>query len=274
MTNLVPMAGEGKRFKDAGYTTPKPLITVSEKPMIIQAIKGMPPSDKWIFVCRKEHIENYKVDKILKKKIPNAQIITIDKTTQGQTATCLLAKDLIDKKESLYIGTCDATKVWDINKWNSLIGDKKIDCIIWTFTKQFNLSINPKAWGWVDVDENNLVKKISVKVPISDTPYNNQAIIGAFWFRTGQLFVDIAEELIKRNIRVNNEFYVDSIPNLILEHGKRVSTFVVNQYIGWGTPADLQEYEYWENVFLKDNIKSEDKKSQLYVFWKKYFKGR
>ncbi len=252
MTNLVPMAGEGKRFKDVGYTTPKPLIPVSGKPMIIQAIKGMPPSDKWIFVCRKEHVENHKIDEILRKEIPNAQIITIDKTTEGQAATCLLAKDLIDKNEPLYIGTCDATKVWDLNKWNNLIADKSIDAVIWTFTKQFNLLINPKAWGWIDVDENNVVKNVSVKVPISENPYNDQAVIGAFWFRTGQLFIDMAEELIRRNIRINNEFYVDSIPNVMLEHGMKVVTFVVDKYIGWGIPTDLKTYEYWEEYFNKN----------------------
>ncbi len=251
MTNLIPMAGEGKRFKDAGYTTPKPLIPVSGKPMIIQALNGMPQSDKWIFVCRKEHVDNYKIDEVLRKEIPNAQIITVDETTEGQAVTCLLAKDLIDKNEPLYIGACDATNVWDKNKWNSIVSDKKIDAILWTFAKQPNLAANPTAWGWVDVDGNDFVKSVSVKVPISDNPFNDQAIIGAFWFRTGQLFIDMAEELVARNIRVNNEFYVDSIPSVLLEHKKKVAAFTVDKYIGWGTPNDLKTYEYWEGYFRK-----------------------
>jgi len=253
MINLVPMAGEGKRFKDAGYTIPKPLVFVSGKPMIIQAINTMPQSDKWIFICRKEHVENYKIDDILKREIPNVNIITVDKTTEGQAVTCLLAKNLIDRKEPLFIGCCDAGMVWNKNKWETLIVDKSIDAVIWTFTKQFNLIINSKAWGWVDVDgEENVVKRVSVKVPISDVPFNDQAIIGNFWFKTGQLFIDMAEELIRRNIRVNNEFYVDSIPNVMLEHGKKVVTFVVDKYIGWGTPNDLKTYEYWEEYFTKN----------------------
>ncbi len=252
MTNLVPMAGEGKRFKDVGYTTPKPLITVSGQPMIIQAVRTMPQSKDWIFVCRKEHVENYKIGEILRKEVPNAQIITVDKTTEGQASTCLLAKDLINKNEPLFIGCCDAGMAWDKKKWDELIADKSIDAVIWSFTKQQNLVINPKAWGWLDVDGNNVVKRISVKAPISEDPYNDQAVIGNFWFRAGQLFIDMAEELVKRNMRVNNEFYVDSIPNVMLEHGMKVVTFVVNKYIGWGTPNDLRTYEYWEEYFNKN----------------------
>ncbi len=251
MTNLVPMAGEGKRFKDVGYSTPKPLITVSGKPMIIQAANSMPKSDKWIFVCRKEHIDNYKIDQVLKGEFPSAQIITVDKTTEGQAATCLLAKDLIDRNEPLFIGACDNGMMWDEKKWNELISDKSIDAVVWAFTKQPNLVVNPKAWGWLDVDENNVIKRVSVKVPISEDPFNDQAVIGSFWFRTGQLFIDAAEELIRKNIRVNNEFYVDSIPNVLMENGKKVVTFVVDKYIGWGTPNDLKTYEYWEKYFNK-----------------------
>lgn len=254
-TNLIPMAGEGKRFKDEGYPLPKPLIPVSGKPMILQAINGMPPSEKWIFLCRKEHLENHKIDKTIKKEIPNAQIMKVEKLTEGQACTCLLAKDVIDKKEPLFIGACDNGMVWDKKKWEKLISDKSIDAVVWTFTKQTNLLINPKAWGWVDVGDEiaggsgKIIKKISVKVPISDNPYNDQAVIGSFWFRTGQMFIDLAEELVKRNMRVNNEFYVDSIPNLMIEKKMKVATFLVDKYIGWGTPNDLRTYEYWESYF-------------------------
>jgi len=252
MTNLIPMAGEGKRFKDVGYTTPKPFIPVSGKPMIIQAARSMPASDKWIFVCRKEHVDDYKISEVLRKEFTNAQIITVDKTTEGQAATCLLAKNLMDKDKPLFIGCCDAGMIWNRKKWGNLIGDKSIDAVIWAFTKQPNLVVNPKAWGWIDVDSNNVVKRMSVKIPISGNPFNDQAVIGNFWFRTGQLFIDMAEELIRKNIRVNNEFYVDSIPDVLIKHGKKVVTFVVDKYIGWGTPVDLQTYEYWEDYFNKN----------------------
>ena len=91
MANIIPMAGLGSRFYEQGYQLPKPLIPVSEKPMIVRVIESLPKSDKWIFIMRKEHIDKYKIDCLLKKKISNAIIISVDKTTEGQASTCMLA---------------------------------------------------------------------------------------------------------------------------------------------------------------------------------------
>ncbi|MFA6531001.1 MAG: glycosyltransferase family 2 protein [Candidatus Micrarchaeia archaeon] len=251
MANLIPMAGEGKRFSDAGYSVPKPLITVSGKPMIIKAIESMPDSDKWIFICRKEHIANYGLDKILRGKIPNCEIITVDKTTDGQLASCLLARKLLDENEELFIGACDNSMVWERKKFEALRADSGIDAAVWAFTKQMNLTIKPTAWGWVDADSSGKVKGISVKVPISSEPYNDQAVIGSFWFRRAKDFLSAADEMKEKDIRVNNEFYVDSIPNVLISHGKNVASFLVDKYIGFGTPNDLKTYEYWEGYFKK-----------------------
>ncbi|MBI2172885.1 MAG: glycosyltransferase family 2 protein [Candidatus Aenigmarchaeota archaeon] len=270
MTNLVPMAGLGKRFSDEGYRLPKPLIPVSGRPMIAQAIRSMPYDKDWVFVCRKEHIEKYHVDRILRDEAPSCKIISIDKTTEGQASTCLLAKDAIDMDKPLFIGACDNGMVFDRERWRNLTSDKSIDAIILTFTKQPNLTRNPKAWGWVANDK-GVVQRISVKVPVSDSPFNDHAVVGSFWFRTGRIFVDAAEQMIAANKRTNNEFYVDSVPMEIIANSEKVVIFDLEQYIGWGTPVDLREYEHWENVFMNGRETEEDRKSDFYGFWKDYF---
>ena len=75
--NLIPMAGAGQRFVDGGYDTPKPLIEVDELPMIVQAANSLPVADHWIFICRKEHVLKYEIDKLLKKYFTNLDIISI-----------------------------------------------------------------------------------------------------------------------------------------------------------------------------------------------------
>ena len=59
MTILIAMAGEGKRFKDAGFKTSKPLIVVDGKPMVINAINMLPKekNEKIIFICRDYHLK-------------------------------------------------------------------------------------------------------------------------------------------------------------------------------------------------------------------------
>ncbi len=251
MVNLIPMAGEGKRFSDAGYAMPKPLIEVSGKPMIIRAIESMPKSEKWIFVCREEHIEKYGLEKILTNAVPNCEIITVKNTTQGQLSSCMLAKDVLNANEEVFIGACDNSMLWDRTKFGALTSDKSIDCALWTFTRQMNLVANPNAWGWVKTDGKNNVSGISVKVPISTDPFNDQAIVGSFWFKSTELFISAAEELIAKNMRTNKEFYIDSIPEVLIAQHKKVVTFTVDKYVGFGTPNDLKTYQYWESYFKR-----------------------
>ena len=90
--NLVPMAGEGKRFLDEGYKVPKPLIMINSIPMFVRAAKALPKADLFIFICLKNHVIKFKINKVIKKFFPNSQIIILDKSTNGQAATCLKAK--------------------------------------------------------------------------------------------------------------------------------------------------------------------------------------
>ena len=67
--NIMPMAGDGKRFIEAGYKIPKPLIDIDGEPMFVKSAKCMPKADLWIFVMQKKILENDLVIKEIKKKL-------------------------------------------------------------------------------------------------------------------------------------------------------------------------------------------------------------
>ncbi|NBW64539.1 lipopolysaccharide biosynthesis protein, partial [bacterium] len=46
--NLIPAAGAGARFVEAGYATPKPLLPVDGEPMIVRAARALPEADLYI----------------------------------------------------------------------------------------------------------------------------------------------------------------------------------------------------------------------------------
>jgi NDP-sugar pyrophosphorylase family protein len=274
MINLIPMAGLGTRFSEAGYKLSKPLIPVSGKPMILKVIEDLPPADKWIFVMRKEHIE-YGVDKLIKTKIPHAIIISVDKTTEGQACTCLLAENFLDPEEELFIASCDNGFLHNQKKFNELKEKENLACIVWTFTQRESLRKSPSSWGWYKLEEDGLtIKDISIKVPISNNPYNDHAVVATFYFKKAKYFIDFSKTMIEKNYRVNNEFYVDVLPKFLRENGMTSVIFDVDLYVGWGKPDDLHDYERIEFIantgIMPENLTSEE--SRLMPLWKEYFK--
>ncbi len=245
------MAGAGTRFAEEGYIKPKPLIEVSNKPMIIQACRSLPEANRWIFICRKEHVTEYHVNEVLEKEFRDTKIITIDYLTEGQVCTCLLAESHVNKDEPLLIGACDNGMTWDEEKYNTLKSNDEIDALIWTFRNNVTVKRNPKMYGWVMVNERGEAVKVSCKVPISNNPVRDHAIIGTFYFKKTSYFIDAAKRMIAKGQKINNEFYVDEVMNELIASGLRVNVFEVDKYICWGTPNDLRVYQYWESYFNK-----------------------
>ncbi|MDA1086702.1 MAG: NTP transferase domain-containing protein [Verrucomicrobia bacterium] len=249
--NLIPMAGAGQRFLDAGYTTAKPLIPVDGEPMIAHAAGCLPAADRWIFVCRQEHIDDYAIDRELKTMFDPADVISVAALTEGQACTCLLARDMIPADACVTIGACDNAMTYDRNAYQSVMEEPGVDAIIWTFRQNPAVLQDPRMYGWVSVGADDTVTGVSVKIPISDTPMNDHAVIGAFTFRRWADFVRCSDTMIEADRRIRNEFYVDEAMNLAVELGLRVKVFEVDRYICWGTPQDLDTYNYWAGYFRK-----------------------
>ena len=269
------MAGIGKRFSKEGYKLPKPLIPVSGMPMVVKAIKDMPSSDKWIFVVRKEHIDDYQIDQVIRSEIPEAIIIPVEKTTEGQACTCMLAEKYLNPNEPLFIAACDNGFLYDKEKYKQMCIDADIDCMVWTFTKRETLRRNPKSWGWCKLeDDGKTIKDVSIKVPISDNPYDNHAIVASFYFKKSKEFIDAVNKMIEENYRINNEFYVDAVPIFLKKLNKKSVIFDVDLYLGWGTPADLYNYQKMEFIckYGVQHPSLTEEEKRFLPLWKRYFK--
>ena len=247
MINLIPMAGLGTRFSDNGYTLSKPLIPVSGIPMILKVIRDLPKAEKWIFVIREEHLD-YGVDKLIKKEIPDA-IFLIDPNPIGQATSCMIAKDYLDTDEELFIAACDNGFLYNQEKFNQLRQRPDTDCIIWTFTQRETLNRNPAAWGWYKLEQDNeTIQDISVKIPVSENPFNDHAVVATFYFKKARDFKTAINLMVEQNYRINNEFYVDAVPKFFKQMNKKSIIFDVDLYVGWGKPEDLHEYEKIEFI--------------------------
>jgi len=234
------MAGAGQRFVDGGYDTPKPLIEVDKLPMIVHAANSLPNADYWIFICRKEHVLKYEIDKLLKQYFPNSDIISIDHLTEGQASTCLFARGLLLRDDRLIIGACDNTMKYNSEDFEGELNQS--DALIWTFRNNSAVLQNPKAYGWVKLDETGKALRVSCKEPISDNPLVDHALIGSFSFQRAETFLQCVDSIIANNRRINNEFYIDVAMDECIGLGHVVRPFEVEQYVCWGTPQDLDKY--------------------------------
>jgi hypothetical protein len=243
------MAGAGQRFIDAGYKVPKPLINAGAFPMIVHAARSLPEPDLWIFVCRAEHIADAGIDRTLQRLFTPSRVIVVDHLTEGQACTCLLARGELRPDDVLTIGACDNAMTWDRTAYEQQFTGTRLDFMVWTFRHNPAVLQDPRMYGWVRTAAAGEIAGVSVKVPISETPMNDHAVIGAFTFRRAGLFLDACDDMIRADARIKNEFYVDNAINFALARGAQGRPFEVDRYICWGTPRDLDTYNYWRGYF-------------------------
>lgn len=235
MKVLIPMAGAGSRFASAGYSFPKPLISVknlNDKPMIQVITENLNIDAEHIYIVRKEHVDKYNLKQMLGVISPKCRIVTVDSLTEGAACTTLLAKEFINNDDQLLIANSDQFVEWDSNEFMYSMQGDKIDGGILTFN-----NTHPK-WSYVKRDDNGFVTEVREKEVIS-----TDATVGIYYWSKGSDYVKYAEQMIAKNIRVNNEFYVAPVYNEAIADGKKVKIFQVNKMWGLGTPEDLTYFQ-------------------------------
>lgn len=231
MNVLIPMAGNGSRFAQAGYTFPKPLIEVHGKPMIQVVVENLAVDANFIFVVQKSHRKKYNLDSMLSLICPGCKIVEVDGVTEGAACTVLLAKEFIDNDESLVIANSDQFIEWNSLEFFYKMNEQNLDAGIVSFR-----ATHPK-WSYAKVDDDGFVTEVAEKNPISDI-----ATVGVYYWKHGKDFVKYAESMISKDIRVNNEFYVCPVFNEALLGGLKIKTFDIANMWGIGTPEDLNYF--------------------------------
>jgi HAD superfamily hydrolase (TIGR01509 family) len=228
LTVLIPMAGAGSRFAKAGYKVPKPLIDFHDKPMIKHVIDNINMEAQFVFVVQKEHYEKYNLGSYLELMAPGCQVVQTDGLTEGAACTTLLAKDFINNSRHLLIANSDQFVQWNSCEFMYSMLCDNADGGILTF------EANDPKWSYVRLGDDGYACEIAEKKVIS-----NEATVGIYYWKHGSDYVRLAEQMIAKNIRVNNEFYVAPVYNELFLEKKRVKIFRADKMWGLGTPEDL-----------------------------------
>lgn len=236
------MAGAGSRFSKAGYKDPKPLIPIHGIPMIRVVIENLRPdaSHRFIFICQKEHVKAYGLADKFMKWAPDSVFIELEGVTEGAACTVLAAQSLIDSDEPLMIANSDQYVDVDINYYLNQIDIDMLDGLIMT------MKAGDPKWSFAGLDIDGLVTHVVEKEVISD-----EATVGIYNFKRGSDFIAGVKEMIKKNERVNGEFYVAPVFNYLISGGQKIGVFNIgsegNGMYGLGIPKDL-------NYFLEHPI--------------------
>lgn len=263
MIILIPMGGKGMRFIEAGYTVNKACIPTTDRhtgkklPMVVCAMKDIPdvnnPDNKIICVDHEMHEINGN-EKEIRKYFPQTKFIH-DHVMLDQAFGCFLAREFLQSDEELFIGACDNGIEYDEIAFNK--AKLEFDVIMISHTNDDNITQNPDAHSWALTKNNSKqLVGISLKKAISENPINDHATTGMFWFKKASDFLFYLEEMIWKKDTHENKYYVDKVLQYCIDGGLKVGYFDV-KYIGWGTPADYENYEktinYWQKFLKQEN---------------------
>ena len=225
---LIPMVGRGQRFRDEGFALPKQLIDVGHQQMIDWSMSCIKTEEcNMIFVIRRDTVDNNQMDEVLRSKFGDDITIVIAETeTEGTVSSCLLAEEYIDNDLPLSITTLDMY-------FEPYFDPSEIDGDGTVLTFDAN---NP-TYSYSQLGEDGYVIRTAEKEVIS-----NNAHAGLYHFGKGSDFVRLAKEMIKRNIRVKNEFYVAPLYNLFIEEGKKISILPIDRLWSMGTPDERRHF--------------------------------
>lgn len=231
---VIPAAGQGKRFSEVGYQHPKPLINVKGEPMLCLVLENFASLGHNHILMQKKHLDTYCAAEVINHYYPNTCFIPVDGLTEGAACTVLLARDHINNQNELILANSDQYVDCNLHEFVNYCRDNNLDGGILTFKDS-----NPK-WSFALCEEgSNKVIKVAEKDPISD-----DATVGIYYFRHGEYFVKYADQMMAKDIRVNNEFYVCPVFNELIEAGLTVHKFEIPKTAmhGLGTPEDLEVF--------------------------------
>jgi NDP-sugar pyrophosphorylase family protein len=276
---IIPMAGKGERFRAAGYTEPKPLITVEGKPIIRHVVEMFSPKeDLFTFVCNDDDYEKFGLEAFLGKVATRAKVIPIKYEKFGPVWGVLQAlekEDFIDDGEQTIVNYCDFSAWWDYRDFQKAVSNPEWDGCITAYRGFHPHSLGTTMYGYLRCGDGGRLLEIREKECFTANRMGEFASAGTYYFKRGGYVRKYFQEQWDRKIQKNGEYYVSLCYNLMARDGLGVYPYELERFLQWGTPEDLSEYLYWSEVFLsKGGHDFENRGSQdprIFGYWKSFF---
>jgi NDP-sugar pyrophosphorylase family protein len=253
MKIIIPMSGIGKRFIEAGYSEPKPLIKIENKPIIEHVINLFDKeNDEYVFICNDLHLKETNMKEILLSIIPNCKIyeVSVNNRKGPVDAIMQISEKEIKDTDEIIVSYCDYGTLWNYRLFKKELKEYNLDGAIPSYIGFHPHMLGSDNYAFVK-EENKKFIAIQEKQPFTNDKMNEYASNGTYYFKTGAIVKKYFKKLINRNISINGEYYCSMVYNLMKEDNLNIRVFEIEKMLQWGTPKDLEEYLVWSNYFLK-----------------------
>ena len=258
MQIIIPMSGFGERFRKAGYTIPKPLIVVEDKPIIAHVIDLFPGEHDFYFICNNHHLENetFNLKKILNKYCPTGNILGIEPHKLGPIHAVLQIKEKINLKKPTIVNYCDFTCYWDYSRFKETVLSNGCDGAIPAYKNFHPHTLGTTNYAYMK-ELDGWLNDIQEKKPFTTNRMNEFASSGTYYFKTAELMYNSFQATVNEKLNVGGEYYVSLAYKKLLNEDKKILVYPLQHFMQWGTPEDLNEYQEWSQVFRKLNKNDE-----------------
>lgn len=232
------MAGSGTRFSKYKVSTPKPLIKYNNLYLFMHASKSMPDCDLWIFIIRRDFDINSNLTNYISSKFKKYKIIYLDNISDGQAHSCYFCKKYLLDDDIVTISSCDLSF-----KFNQITYFEKINSqknIIFISKPSEYILKNSNLYSWFTLKKNN-----KFHISLKESPNSNisKVIIGAFGYYNKRQLISSIEYLIDNNIKLNDEYYLDSTFNILNKMNNKIDFIEVTEYFSFGSYDEVKQKE-------------------------------
>jgi NDP-sugar pyrophosphorylase family protein len=250
MQIIIPMSGFGERFRRAGYAVPKPLIEVGGKPIIEHVVNLFPGETDVTFVCNRDHLAepSFGMRALLERCCPTGRIVAIAPHKLGPVNAVMQAASEIADDRPVIVNYCDFACYWDYQHFCRFVEETHCDGAIPAYRGFHPHSLGSTHYAYLR-EANGWASAIQEKKPFTQTPMDEFASSGTYYFRSGALMKEAFSETIARGVHVNGEHYASLAYIPLFERGARIAVYELQHFMQWGTPDDLTEYLQYDRQF-------------------------
>ena len=181
------MSGFGERFRQAGYSIPKPLIKVEGKSIIEHVVDMFPGEKNFTFICNQNHLDDpdYNMENTLRAYCPTAKVIGIPPHKLGPIHAVQQIISQLTMDEPVIVNYCDFTCYWDWENFKEFVIKCECDGAIPAYKGFHPHSLGNTNYAYLR-EESGWVLDIQEKQPYTDNRMEEYASSGTYYFSSAR----------------------------------------------------------------------------------------